>query len=367
MLDIDFENASSRKWLLPYPWGTTSVERFICKLDAAGSTDIVQQLKKRFPELSKYAIPAEVIEKRLQILDQRTDCDYFKIDMAEQAPEVHRLSPQNSPRRSQDVTRPPTKISSEQGRVLPGPYIRSSIDGTADPVHPDFDVIGQALGDPDVQQAQDDGTHERTATMTSTATFNLDVNNLPLSGDESHLLQAVQEDVQAEEEDVTIHPDTIAVKHGLAIHRDKGEAWESVKPTKQFARGRSVRRIIIEEEEARDRAVKHGLAIHRDHGESWERLENIKNSAMAIRKAADRKGKGRARPAMKSVDLTMRDKVEEKENLLPTSRKGNELKGGLAHSDSLKITRDSKRTALGESHTNIKVINAYSAAGPYES
>jgi hypothetical protein len=359
MLDVDIENTSSRKWLLPFPWGTAIVDRFICKLDAVGTSDIVHQLKNRFPELSKYAIPAEVIEKRLQILDQRTDLDYFKIDMAEHAPEVHRLSPKNSPRRSQDVTRPvQSKTSSEQGQVLPGPYFRHSLESTSEPVQPDFDVIGQALGDPSNHRSQEQ--HDRTTTMTSTNTFDLDAENLPMADDESHLLQTVQEDIQAEEEDVKIHPDTIAVKHGLAIHRDKGEAWETVKPNKQFARDRSIRRIIIEEEEARDRAVKHGLAIHRNHGESWERLENIRASAMAIRRAADRKGKGKVR---KSIDLTVREKGvnEEQENTstMDTRSKTDDTSEGLKRVDST-------RTIMGEANVNTKVMNAYSAAGPYD-
>jgi len=341
---IDMENVG-RKWLLPIPWGTAGVDRLICSLDATNTphVEIIQKVKKQYPELAKYAIPIEVLERRLEMLDQRTDNDYFKVAFEKHYPIEHAemqhdpyLAEQSGPAEA-ETSSSPRKQQENHGTV------RLSLDGTTEPFHLDSDVIGQALGDPDDQ---------RTGTMTTAM-------SRPFSPEEDEEARLLNEDVTIEEEDVILHPDTIAVRHGLAIHANKGEAWESVKPTQQFARDRSVRRIVIEEEEARDRAVKHGLTIHSNHGEKWERIE-----AQKVRKGKW-KGKGRARLPLHSVDLrpSGSDVDGEKENtsVMPTALRVDGKIVGLAPSGTV------KRTAMGENSGNAGMArNMHSSAGMFE-
>ena len=348
MLELDIENAG-RKWLLPIPWGTAGVDRLICSLDATNTphVEIIQKVKKQYPELAKYAIPTEVLGRRLEMLDQRTDNDYFKVAFeghypAEdvQAHDPH--SEKQSRHAATESSSSPRKQQENHGTVRP------SLDGTTEPIHPDAEIIGQALGDPD---------DERTATMTTAMS-----RPFPPEEDEARLLN---EDVTIEEEEVILHPDTIAVRHGLAIHANKGEAWESVKPTQQFARDRSVRRIVIEEEEARDRAVKHGLAIHSNHGEKWERIE-----AQKVRKGKW-KGKGRAGLPLHSVDLrpSGSDVDGEKENtsVMPTALRVDGKIVGLAPSGTVKSVHGPRKTAMGETSGNVGMArNMHSSAGMFE-
>jgi len=350
-IELDMENVG-RKWLLPIPWGTAGVDRLICNLDANNTphVEIIQKVKKQYPELAKYAIPIEVLERRLEMLDQRTDNDYFKVAFEKHYPiedvqiahDLHSAT-QTAPGDAK-VSSSPRREQENHGSVRP------SLNGTTDFVRPESQVIGQALGDPDDQ---------RTATMTTAM-------SRPFSLEEDEEARLQNEDVTIEEEEVILHPDTIAVRHGLAIHANKGEAWESVKPTQQFARDRSVRRIVIEEEEARDRAVKHGLAIHSNHGEKWERIE-----AQKVRKGKW-KGKGRAGLPMHSVDLrpTGSDVDGEKENtsVMPTALKVDGKIVGLAPAGTIK-SNGSRKTAMGESSGNGNAgmaRNVHSSAGMFE-
>lgn len=65
---------------LPPPWSTEPVDSLICALDArnVGVPEIVRRVKKQFPSLKDVAIPVQVVEKRILILDQICEIDYFK-------------------------------------------------------------------------------------------------------------------------------------------------------------------------------------------------------------------------------------------------------------------------------------------------
>ena len=351
MIELDMGKVG-RKWLLPIPWGTAGVDRLICSLDANNipHVEIIQKVKKQYPELANYAIPIEVLERRLETLDQRTDNDYFKVAFEKHYPLEHieathepHFAKHNEPA-VVETTFSPRKQQENHGTVRP------SLDGTTECIRPESRIIGQALGDPDDQ---------RTATMTTAM-------SRPFSPEVDEEARLLNEDVTIEEEEVILHPDTIAVRHGLAIHANKGEAWESVKPTQQFARDRSVRRIVIEEEEARDRAVKHGLAIHSNHGEKWERIE-----AQKVRKGKW-KGKERAGLPMHSVDLRPAgsDIDGEKENtsVMPTALRVDGKIVGLAPGGTIK-SNGSRKTAMGENSGNGNAgmeRNVHSSAGMFE-
>jgi len=329
---------SGKKWMLPYPWGTEAVDRLICSLDSAGveAVEMVHMVKKQFPELGKYAILTDVLEKRIQILDQRLDIDYFKVYPG-QNEIIHEydLSP--------GTTTPQTENENSKANINdPGKEMqivdssKPSLDDTVridDAKMADSGIIiGQALGDPG---------EERRLTMTSILSTMPETLPDSVHPDAEGLLIAIEENCEEEEEgvDMTLHPDTVGAKHGLAIHKDKGEAWETVKPDKKFARDRSVRRIIIEEEEARDRAIKHGLAIHSNHGEKWERI-TIGNVNAPTRKRD--KGKGKAKRHLHSVDLQVTGQntaEKEQENDMPTALKVNGMIVGLAPSGTIKSVR----------------------------
>lgn len=337
---------SGKTWMLPHPWASEAVDRLICSLDSADAepSEMVHLVKKQFPELANYAILPEVLENRIRILDQRLDVDYFKPE-----PEQSNVSDAYSLMTGQTISRHQNEnISNQHMAPRKEPQMvhssKLSLDGTVDLNTPDIpdSAIEQALGDPGA---------ERRLTMTSILSTMpegpLDVVDPAAEG----LLCAIEENREAEaeeEEDVTLHPDTLGARHGLAIHKDKGEAWETVKPDKKFARDRSVRRIIIEEEETRDRAIKHGLAIHSNHGEKWERIR-IGDPNAPIKKRD--KGKGKARRHLHSVDLqiTGQENVENlQENDMPTALKVNGAIVGLAPSGTIKSVHSIRSEAPTE-------------------
>lgn len=65
---------------LPFPWSTPAVDALICALDArnVGIPEIVRRVKEQFPTLANSAIPFTAVEKRLLVLDQNVELDYFK-------------------------------------------------------------------------------------------------------------------------------------------------------------------------------------------------------------------------------------------------------------------------------------------------
>lgn len=65
---------------LPFPWATVPVDALICALDArnVGIPEIVRRVKKQFPALAPSAIPMQAVERRILILDQIVEIDYFK-------------------------------------------------------------------------------------------------------------------------------------------------------------------------------------------------------------------------------------------------------------------------------------------------
>lgn len=318
--------------MLPYPWATEAVDRLICSLDAAGAepAEMVHMVKKRFPELAKYTISAYILEKRIQILDQRLDVDYFKVAQDQNdGVDEYDLSPGTTTPQHQNNNSIVKNIRSGKEMQITE-SAKPSLDGTADLDVPETSVIiGQAFGDPG---------EERRLTMTTILSTMPGTPSDSVDVDAEGLLSAIEENREAEEDedDVTLHPDTVGAKHGLAIHKDKGEAWETVKPDKKFARDRSIRRIIVEEDEARDRAIKHGLAIHSNHGEKWERLRP--GDVNAAIKKVDR-GKGKARRHLHSVDLQVSGQnvaENEQENDMPTALKVNGNIVGLAPSGTIK-------------------------------
>ena len=52
----------------------------LCALDTrnVGTLDIVQKIKDQFPALQDVSITTAMVERRINILDQRVDCPYFK-------------------------------------------------------------------------------------------------------------------------------------------------------------------------------------------------------------------------------------------------------------------------------------------------
>lgn len=342
--------------MLPYPWATEAVDRLICSLDSAGAepAEMIHMVKKRFPELAKYAISAYILEKRIQILDQRLDVDYFKMapnqnDVADE----YNLSPGTTTPQHQNGNSITKNISPGKEMQITE-SAKPSLDSTVDldiSKTPDSGTIGMALGDPG---------EERRLTMTTILSTMPETPPDSVDAEAEGLLSAIEENREAEElgEDVTLHPDTVGAKHGLAIHKDKGEAWETVKPDKKFARDRSIRRIIIEEDEARDRAIKHGLAIHSDHGEKWETLR-VGDVNAGIKKVD--KGKGKARRHLHSVDLQVTGQnvaEKEQENNMPTALKVNGTIVGLAPSGTIKSvhrTRSEVPVEQGQTRRSKKV------------
>ena len=61
-------------------WGTPEVDRLICALDARdmGISAIINRVKRQFPALQNHVVTANMVEKRIRLLDQRVDIDYFK-------------------------------------------------------------------------------------------------------------------------------------------------------------------------------------------------------------------------------------------------------------------------------------------------
>lgn len=72
--------ASYSDFALPFPWGTPAVDTMMCTLDARNISipEIVRRVKEEFPVLRACAIPYQAVEKRILILDQRVEVDYFK-------------------------------------------------------------------------------------------------------------------------------------------------------------------------------------------------------------------------------------------------------------------------------------------------
>ncbi|PNS13894.1 hypothetical protein CAC42_1385 [Sphaceloma murrayae] len=67
---------------LPVIW-TTAHDRAICVLDARNYTteQSIRKLRRAFPELSGCYLSTRMIERRLQVLDQNTDIDYFRVGL----------------------------------------------------------------------------------------------------------------------------------------------------------------------------------------------------------------------------------------------------------------------------------------------
>jgi len=56
------------------------VDRLICTLDARdlGVSEIIRRVKDQFPNLYSHIITAEMVDRRLRVLDQNVEIDYFK-------------------------------------------------------------------------------------------------------------------------------------------------------------------------------------------------------------------------------------------------------------------------------------------------
>ncbi|KAI9716853.1 MAG: hypothetical protein M1828_007514 [Chrysothrix sp. TS-e1954] len=61
-------------------WTNPAVDRLICSLDALGfsTLEIIYRVKKEFPVLCFRVITGEMVERRIQNLDQQPELDYFK-------------------------------------------------------------------------------------------------------------------------------------------------------------------------------------------------------------------------------------------------------------------------------------------------
>lgn len=237
--------------------------------------EAVQQVKAQFPKLAKCIITEDILLRRLMMLDQRLDVDYFK-DI-QNALDAH-LKDGGHWQEVKTVI----KNKSRDG-IRAGPNASHKVHGD-DEAHE-----GEHMGVPGTvtisrrpsQQKHSSDASEGSTKLLGTVAEENSPDAYPLSiGD--HLLEKT---ISGDQESGISQTDSFngvdkknlprAVKHGMAIHKNHGQAWEQLGGHDRLAGNLSVRRINPErQEDARRRAVKLGLAIHQDHNENWEKLKS---------------------------------------------------------------------------------------------
>lgn len=288
----------------PHPWGSPPVDRFICALDACDldPADAIQQIKLQFPKLANCIITENILVRRLMVLDQRLDIDYFK-DIQDV------LSLQQKGGGHWQEVRTMNKLKAAREELSNGDCQRTqdvkdrqvSVNGT-DLSRTDTSTQTPRHSKPPVITSDNCENHLATVDEEDNPDAYCLENDNAVCDNVDNMDDSLQKPAELDKKTLPR-----AVKHGLAIHRNHGQAWESLAGGDQLAGTRSIRRINSErQEDARRRAVKLGLAIHKDHNEKWEQLKSglghLRTRSKSIKKSKQ------------SIELPM----SEKENVMPT-------------------------------------------------